>query len=330
MKKIAALLLFLPLLLTGCAGNFELDRELIVEAVGVDLAGDGVLLTVQALDAEAHPAGNEGSSDGAITEVRSAEGKTVAEALEKIAADAGREPVFSQNRLIVVGADAAREGRLRDVLDLFTRSFQLRNDSFLAAADRAEDIISAEIGDGKIPAVRIWRILETGGKSAVCATVRLYEFINFLNDGTAAEYLPVLSLNEKKEPSLAGTMILNGGEPAAELNGEETQLFALLTRGAKDGVVCAEYDAERFAFHLLRASPKIKRAGNGAVIRVECLCDTAEISGGETSEILKAPAAAEEAGRQLSQKANALLGKLAAAGVQMKGTAVEIDIRLRR
>ena len=336
MKKTFLLLsaMLFSVIFSGCAGNFEIDRELIVEAAGVDFENGLICLTLQTLDAETHPAGEMGSSDGKITAILTATGKTVTEAVEKIASEAGREPVFSQTRVVALGGGAMiEEGAIRRFLDMFIRSYQLRNDSYLVCARSAKELVGAEIGSGKIPAVRLQSILEAGGKSGACVPISLYEFENLLNDLDAGEFIPMFSLNEKKEPSPDGTAVFRDGSPAAFLDNEETRILALLTRRANDGTITGEYDGNLYSFTLLRSRPGRKQDDGGTRIDVRCLCDTAEIFGKGVAQTAKARDAIGEAERELSVRANELLEKLYEVGARLPGdrgeTAPKAAFRIR-
>ena len=306
-SAIVILVLLIPAILSGCAGNFELDRELIVEAVGIDLRDGRILLTLQALDAESHPAGKEGSSDGSVTAVWKASGATVSEAAEKIASDSGKSIAFSQNRVLTLGKTAA--GRMRETLDFFLRSYQFRNGCLLAFADSAEAVVCAETGGGRIPAVRLQKILETGGVSGQCAPVRLCDFINRLDSGGA--FAPTVGLNDKKEPTLVGTALFRDDALCGTLNENETQLLSILTCRAKNGAMTVEGANGTIALDLLRSAPVRK---NGELLEVRCFCDTAEAVGSVTASAAAREQAAEG---NLTRRAKALVEKLYARGIRL-------------
>ncbi len=335
MKKALSVLCALCGLLcfAGCAGNIEIERELIVEAVGVDKTGDGILLTVQALNAQTHAGGNQDTGENGVTAVFSARGKTVSEAAAALTLTTGKQPVFSQNRIILLGNSALRDGDVIPLLDMFLRSYQLRSDSYLAAAPSAEEIVRVRADSGSIPAVRLQQIIETGAKAAACVPVRLYEFYNMYEDGTVGS-MPVFHLNADRQPELSGEAVFRRGVRVGFLDAEESRILSLLTEKAHDGAITAEFENRLYSFRILSAKPRLRRSGT--ILTVRCLCDTAEIIGAGGVGAAQAQPAAEAAEKMLREKALALLEKLRGYGAFRPGLApgdpsdVAFEIRLKR
>ena len=86
--------------LCGCGvKGAELSKRLIVEAVGIDAAPEGVLVTLEALDAHAAGAGSDPNEQGGVTQRLHFTGETVGQALARIAPATGLTPLFSPRRI---------------------------------------------------------------------------------------------------------------------------------------------------------------------------------------------------------------------------------------
>ncbi|MBR1811509.1 MAG: Ger(x)C family spore germination protein [Clostridia bacterium] len=324
MKKIICILLLpclLTALLSACVGNYELSRELLVEAAGIDLEDGNVIVTAQVLNTESYPSGDSGSSDGDVTSVYTVEGQTVKDAVEKLAVLTGKNPVFSQNRILILGKSLWETKDPVTYIDFFQRTYQSRNNVYIAAArEKAAEIAGARIGSGKIPAIRAERVIEAGGKCGLSIAVRLYEYINMYTNPAKGEYLPLLAStngdNEDETIIVAdGLMVSRNGRFRTLLDRQETETLALITSHIRNGSITASAAQKTFSLEIITSKQSIKTAAVAdqptVTVNIRCSCDVADLfddSRGLSSEAIEATARATE--QTIETAARGLIEKL--------------------
>lgn len=192
--KLASLLMALVLLfpLAGCWDRRELNELGISVAMGIDKVGDRYQVTVQVVQ-PGEVASQKGGSEG-ITPVTiyKAAGTTIFEAVRKMTTVSSRKIYAAHLRIIVIGEELAREG-IGDALDLLSRDYELRADSFLLIAKRttAAHVLEILTPLEKIPANKIYDSIQTSEK--VWAPVMSVTLDTFINDMESKGKNPVIS-----------------------------------------------------------------------------------------------------------------------------------------
>ena len=116
----ASIIFLVFLLLTGCSESQQLHQKLIIQGIGIDNSENGYLLTIQALDFK-NPA-NEDEPNIKNIEV---EGTSLVSALENISKKTSLTPVYSQNMIIIIGENIAKNG-VNKFMDFFVRHCEAR------------------------------------------------------------------------------------------------------------------------------------------------------------------------------------------------------------
>lgn len=204
MRRILKLLLpclLLCTLLTGCMGGRELKDRIIVQAMGVDLTKDGYLISLQFFT----PQGAGGISDLDISKANStifqAEGRTIGEAVEKAKAMQAKDIFYNQNKLVIIGREAAEQG-LAPILGYFNGNYQSRGSvNLLLAEGKASDIVSLELNQTILPAQAIDKMLRGKEEAGQIKTVLLMDAVNALETGGRSVYLPIIRKIETEEES---------------------------------------------------------------------------------------------------------------------------------
>lgn len=211
-KALSALLLSLILALTasGCAP--ELYERLLISAIGVDRTATGCRVTVLA---------SKTTEDGGQSTF-SGEGSTVPEALNKIALESGRAPLYSHNAAILFGMKCAENG-IADQLDFFIRHYDSRPTAkVFLAEDTAESVLTRT----DLTAERFMQLSNGAKYSGAAADVNLLQLVNGLYGVNGTAVLPVLRADDLPAP--IGTAILQSDRLCAVLTPEETQGLSAL------------------------------------------------------------------------------------------------------
>lgn len=180
MKKLCALLLcFLPIFITGCWDEKEMNEIGIVTGVAIDkdLKNGQYIITLQVVLPE-NMQKKEGSKEKPYKNI-SSYGNTIVNAQRNLSKKYERIPFFSHNRLIIVDENVAKEG-LSNVLDIFTRDIEARDDVLLAVSKGTE----------------ARNVLDYDNKTEKIPSISLAKFDNVLFRNAGSVYKTVLNFNQ--------------------------------------------------------------------------------------------------------------------------------------
>lgn len=245
--KILLTVLLLSLLLSGCsAPGLELKNRLIVQAIGIDDTQDGVRVTLQTLNTEMAGNPNSGGSLGEVVRCLTVEGSTVSEAISNASKSEGKQPLLSQNRLIVFGRETAEHG-LYTHLDYFVRSAEARTTVPIAVSDTtAEELVTANLGENVLSADSITDILDGTRYNINIVSQELYSLMNQLSSDLTDAYIPILRTqkeDDKSSISMFSVGIFRADQMVYELSADEVTALMLLTDQAKSGFFSVENEA---------------------------------------------------------------------------------------
>ena len=292
----------------------ELNRRLIVEAIGIDKTDSGVLVTLQALDTHTAGMGSDPNGQEKVTNLYQFSGETVGQALAQAESATGLTPLYSQARVLIFGRPLAEDG-LSAPLDLFLREYTARSDILVAMAQNtAQEIAAAELGAAVPGAVILEDALNGGGQTGRSAVIKLYDFMNLTYSETDRAFCPVIGLREAdlretQEPDFKGTAFFDGGKLVFIAEEALTRGLLFLKDRVKDTNLTVEGTLGTYTLRVVASKTKItpERQTNGRIkakIRVKTVCDITEFaaSGFGTvgaAEIADAAAAGEAALREL-------------------------------
>ncbi|SHI98143.1 spore germination protein KC [Desulfofundulus thermosubterraneus DSM 16057] len=202
-KVFVFLLLFLPLVLSGCWDHREVEDLGIVLLTAVDAAPEGrVRLEVQVLVPTAVAGGGGitgtgGGGGGGGGRKRylnlATEGRTVFEAIRRLSMESPRELFFAHNQVILISEKLARERGVAEVMDFFERNRQFRRDTWiLVARGDPSDIMEVPVHLEVTPAQNIVGVIKNQELSARFAPTRLGEFAEMLESSGEEPYTAIL------------------------------------------------------------------------------------------------------------------------------------------
>lgn len=291
MKYISPLFIILLILslLSSCSAikPGELSDRLIAEAIGIDLESGGFTVTVQALDIGASGSG-EGTAADETTRIYSFYGNTPAAAFGKVRPTTGLNPLYSHARLLVISREAA-ENRLSELLDFFLREFTARSDIlFVVAANRAADIISADLGSGRANAAIAEKTVQLGHKNGTNTIMPLYRFVNLMLTDEDSAYCPVADVRPsgdsgKQELVLGETAVFDSEKLIFTVDGELTEGILLLNNAAGNMLFPVSGKNGSYMLSTVKSKTKIKPSyKDGSLkytIETKMVCDLTEFAG---------------------------------------------------
>ncbi|MDB5052254.1 MAG: Spore germination protein [Bacilli bacterium] len=170
-KKIFIIILMIMFstTLVGCWDIKYLDELSIVIAMGMDKGeGHEIQVTVQVVNpAEVSMGGGKIGGGGKSTVTTYSEtGRTIFEAVRKIANKTSRKLYFSHNQVLVIGEKLAREG-VSPLFEFIERDPEVRTDFYVVVAKgaRASDVLKTTTPIEKIPGAKIHKSVENAEKN---------------------------------------------------------------------------------------------------------------------------------------------------------------------
>ena len=253
MRKLSVALLIvfcLPLLLTGCATPINLRDRAIVQIMGIDYQNNKYIVHLQ----EYLPSGSEEGAGENESELVSAEGETVFDAIKNAEAKDGNQVFYGHCRLYIIGIDALKEG-IGQITEFMNSNYQLSlNSSVLAADGKAEDILKAKLFTGIAPNISLERI-EGSGKAPNTTVIDLLR--DMYNLGGAG-VLPLISLKDKENAVIERCVILKDYKNFFTLNDEQTAGLLWLNGKISDALIISNHDGNKLSVGVVSQSTDLK------------------------------------------------------------------------
>ncbi len=227
-------------LLSGCWDRIEINDLAIVLATGIDYEDGKVQLTSQIFIPRKASAGDStgsGGSPSGVTMIRTAEGRTIAEALNRLQRKVPRNMFWGHCEVIIISEQAGKRG-IREYIDFFLRYPQFREHAYVFSSEKAaKDILalldplersSAEslremanlkLGT-RITALELGKSIEGPSSSVILSRMLILPLETDQDKLTTTPYVKGLSIYKEdryvktvKEPLSVGVLLL-----AKELN----------------------------------------------------------------------------------------------------------------
>ncbi len=266
-KRVLVTVFMLIMIVPGCWDLEEIDRRAFVTALGIDLKPKGlVVLTAQLpLPRQMLPPGStSGGKEGKSFHTISATAHNVFNAFGVLQSKTNRHLVVQQNRLIVIGEEAARQG-VNPLLDWIFRNPKLSPQSliFIARHRLAKEILSETPSVSNMPGLEIRIASQLATKENYTDFVPAWRFRKIMVNKTRDLYAPMVDFDQEEGQYIKeGLAVFNGDDLVGELSREETQIFNVLTNQMKVGTMTFGPDEREngkvFSMRNIMATTKIK------------------------------------------------------------------------
>ena len=211
----------------------DIRNRLVIQGVGIDLEEDGTYtVTLQAIDTNSSEASSaEGASQPPLKAYKLT-GDTVYTSIKSVTEKEGKIPLYSQNRIILIGKSITKE-KMDDVIDFFVRDVEVGGTVYIAATEKtASEILTAKNGKELISAENLENSIEAYEYDAKIFATELYELINRYNSGSKDFALPLFSLQEKgdeKSVEITGTALFDNTKYREVISKNETIYLNVLS-----------------------------------------------------------------------------------------------------
>lgn len=197
MKRIfLTLMIFSSLFLTSCRSIGEVQRRIVVHAIGIDTADKGYEVSYQVFTGgEAQSGGPVDASESTVVTLL-AQGRTLYETEESLRLQTGKEVFLGDAELIVISEEVdARD--LGEFLRYFRQSDVYLGVNVVFCRGKAKEMIGAKLGQNSATAILLRGVVESAIDSGRACSSRIIEISNAL-DSSEALAVPVLTLEKDK------------------------------------------------------------------------------------------------------------------------------------
>ncbi len=243
MRRWIAAVLLLTVFLSGCMQSVELKERGIVQAIGVDYDDGFCTITLQIFNPQST---GQTSFDASKlnNKVIQVQGSSISDALRRATLQNGRKMFLGNNKIIVIGSETAQGGIAR-VLDYFDSSHETRPGTVVLIADgRAEEIVSAQINQGIVPANAIEMVVDQSLEDGSAVKSTLMQMSRMLQSDAKATYATYVKAGKdyggEDAVAIEGTALILGDRMVDTFDTEETRGFLFLKESPKNTILVVE------------------------------------------------------------------------------------------
>ncbi len=179
--------------LSGCLPHTELDKQAIVEAIGIDYSDGEYEVSIQYFNAEGSGGSTLIDSTKANVTIVKGRGEEIQTAIESASAKCGRPFMFGTIATIVFGKTAAKLDLIKS-LSFAETYYQSNPKTLIAVADgKAGDIMDVRFKDGAVSVDHLRQLLIHAQQLGISEAKPLYKVMYELRHPTGSTVLPLLS-----------------------------------------------------------------------------------------------------------------------------------------
>lgn len=276
-KKII-LFLIISVFISGCWNKRELDELGIVGGLGIDLdeKSNQLDMTFQVIKpGEVRSSGGgdqEAGGKGNPVVLYKSKGKSIFEAIRKLANESSRKLYFAHNQVIVISEEAAKKG-VRRLLTFFFRDQELRSSMWiLICKGKAEDTLKVPGNQEKISSTELADILKVEKSASQSVTIDLQDFVSRLLSKTTAPVAPYFEISqaEGEKLKLTGTAVFDHDKMVGRLSPQESRGLLWITGQVKSGVMTVKVSQSKewATFEIAQSKTKTKISLKNKQIKV--------------------------------------------------------------
>ena len=268
MKRLAVIFFALAaMLLCGCEAG-EVQRRIVVHALGIDPLGDGYEVSYQVFSGgtSSEQGGPVDASESTVITLL-AQGRTLYETEESLRLQTGKEVFMGDVELIVL-SDGLKDADITEFLRYFRRADVYLGVNVVFCRGSAGELIGQKLNQGSATAILLKGVVETAIDRGRACSSRIIEISNSLGGGSSAAAIPVLSLEKEGGESedstvsdvtlgVFGSLLITKDGFAGEIGEDEAMGIRLLRGDVKE--LSVEVGTEKGIAALELKNMKIKR-----------------------------------------------------------------------
>ncbi len=231
MTRIKAALLCVGLLLTLTGCSSEIENYAIIAGAALDLADEGLELTVEVADVSSGSAQSSGESIQFT-----AAGSDIAEAQKALERHMGKPLYWDHASIIVLSRDLCRQGVDTAVTWIMSSQAVRISVPLIVSTDSAKDLLTAKLDPFKTTSFGLRSMLDNNADRGIGIALPVYQLYNRLHDQSECALLPLMTVEEDK-PVLIGSAVIKRDQYIDSLSVNQTQIYSLLTRSVDSALL---------------------------------------------------------------------------------------------
>lgn len=270
MKQLKTVILCLlsVCILSGCLPHSELDKQAIVEAIGIDYSDGKYQVTVQYFNMEGTGGNAPIDSTKANVVNVSGKGETVSAALESASLKCGKSFMYGITGIIILGRDVLEKDILKTMS--FAESYYQSNCSVLIAAaeDKASDILAVKFKDGIISVEHLKMLLENSHYYGMGENIKITKLLSEQRRDYAGTALPLLkavdsggeTTDDGKTVAITGGLLISDNTFTADLSLEDMSGLQLIGEKPENTLVTVSAEDEKVNVTIYDIDAEIKHS----------------------------------------------------------------------
>lgn len=261
-----AVLLSIPIILTGCWNRRELDTLGIVLTMAFDKEDEDIKITAEVVKLQRGEGGKSSYGESAPVKYVQGKGKTVFDALRDITLKFDRKIFMAHIKTIILSEDIAKNN-MSDILDITQREHEIRETTYLFVSkhSKAEDALGSLGGVEEIPAISFEDIIKNQKYNGKSVAVQGFEYYRTLFAQGIQPVIGVIQLvpkhkfrtsgdnKEEYEANIEGSAVMKDNKFVGYLNGIQTYGYNLITNHVHSGSITSQNNTKRNAVEILSA-----------------------------------------------------------------------------
>lgn len=271
----------------------DIRNRLVIQGIGIDIIESGEYsVTIQAIDTNNQSSASSDSASQPPIKVYEVKGDTIYTAIKSVTEIEGKIPLYSQNRIIILGKSITEEN-MADIIDFFVRDVENSSSVYIAAAEKtAGEILNAKNGEEYISAGSIETGISAYEYDARIFNMQLYDLINRYNSSTKDFAMPLLSVKEEngeKSVEISGTALFNSTKYREKISKDKTVFLNILYDKVNNTALAYDYeDNKKVSLNIVNSKTErnltLKNGVPHFKIKVKMQADISEISGGVSTK----------------------------------------------
>ena len=177
------------LFFTSCLESTQLSEQAIVEGIGIDVAENHYVVTVEYFT----PAASNGESTNTLLIKETA--RSISEAIYRMSSKIGKKLYFGQNNIVVIGVEAAKNN-VMDILEFFDSEPNTKSSICIVVSKKAEEIINYKNEEANVSKITLQKIISNSAKKGDCCEYRLFKILDSARSNDNSFMLPLLQISE--------------------------------------------------------------------------------------------------------------------------------------
>lgn len=271
MKKMIILLTAIAFTLVGCWDSTETEHLGIVALMGIGLGNnDDIKVIIQEKPHEKQTAGIRGGGSTTPFFVYTGSGKTIFEALQKMATNEHHKLHFAHTNVILLDEELVSSKGIKSVLDFYQRNPEIRLSTwlFISPKGQLDKLLSTDVGLNIDTGTILEETINNEKENSSFNVCNISDAVELLNKSGSELFAAGISISPMSSGNSNGsadqkfniryTAVFKGEKMLGWLNTEERRGLLWINGNYKGGVMTISFENKALSLQTINMKSKIK------------------------------------------------------------------------